>query len=199
MFFVEYSRINSCGIDRGHVIYLKKWGKKLIFFLGRIEVNMLHIKIVSVGKVRETYVQEGIREYVKRLRAYVHLELAEVADQAIPSQGTPKQLDQIKGRESDGIRGRLKPQDYVVLLDRQGESVSSEGVAAFLEERALRGSSHIVFVVGGSLGVDEEMQRRADWRWSFSPLTFPHQLMRLMLLEQIYRGCKIRAGEVYHK
>jgi 23S rRNA (pseudouridine1915-N3)-methyltransferase len=163
------------------------------------EDNMLHIKIVSVGKVRETYLQEGIQEYVKRLKSYVHLEFAEVADLTIPSHAGQKQLEQIKGRESESIRGRLKAADYVVLLDRCGENVSSEGLAAFIDERAIQGHSRIAFVIGGSLGVDEEMRRRADWRWSFSALTFPHQLMRLMLLEQIYRACKIRANEVYHK
>ena len=160
---------------------------------------MQHIKIIAVGKIKEKYLQEGIHDYAKRLRAYVRLEFAEVADCAIPSRAKDKQSDQIKRQECDGIRARLKDEDYVVLLDRLGESVDSEGLAAFFEERAVRGSSSVVFVIGGSLGVDAAMRQRANWRWSFSSLTFPHQLMRLMLAEQIYRACKIRAHETYHK
>lgn len=160
---------------------------------------MLHIKIIAVGKVREKYLQEGIGEYAKRLRTYVHLEFAEVADCPIPSQAGTKLNEQIKRQEGDGIRARIKENDYVVLLDRHGDNVGSEEMAAFLETRALHGPSHIAFVIGGSLGVDGAMYQRADWRWSFSALTFPHQLMRLMLMEQVYRACKIRAHEVYHK
>ncbi|MCL1854054.1 MAG: 23S rRNA (pseudouridine(1915)-N(3))-methyltransferase RlmH [Peptococcaceae bacterium] len=160
---------------------------------------MLHIKIVCVGRVREKYLIEGIREYEKRLRAYVRLEFVETADLAIPSQAGLKICEQIRCQESDGIRARIKESDYVVLLDRLGENVSSEGLAALLDERALHGPARIVFVIGGSLGVDEALRRQADWVWSFSALTFPHQLMRLMLLEQVYRACKIRAHEVYHK
>ncbi|MCL1791658.1 MAG: 23S rRNA (pseudouridine(1915)-N(3))-methyltransferase RlmH [Peptococcaceae bacterium] len=160
---------------------------------------MLHIKIVSVGKIKEKYLLEGIREYEKRLRAYVRLEFAETPDSAIPSQAGSKVCEQIRCHESDVIRARLKDSDYVVLLDRLGENVSSERLAALLDDRALHGSAQIVFVIGGSLGVDEDLRRRANWTWSFSALTFPHQLMRLMLMEQIYRACKIRAHEVYHK
>jgi 23S rRNA (pseudouridine1915-N3)-methyltransferase len=160
---------------------------------------MLHIRIIAVGKLKEGYLQEGIQEYTKRLRSYVSLEIIEVPDQAIPPKTSVKSAELIKKRECDGIRDRLKENEFVVLLDRQGKSMTSEGLATFLEERMVRGSSKIAFIIGGSLGVDSEMKERADWCWSFSELTFPHQLTRLMLMEQVYRACKIQAGETYHK
>ena len=160
---------------------------------------MLHVKIIAVGKIRDMYLKAGIQEYVKRLQAYVYLDVVEIADQSIPDKASPALCARIKGQESEKILLTLTDQEFVVLLDRSGKQVASEELAAFIEKEALCGTSRLTFIIGGSLGVDDKVRRRANWCWSFSTLTFPHQLMRLMLLEQIYRACKIRAREVYHK
>jgi len=160
---------------------------------------MLRIKIVAVGKVREKYLQEGIREYGKRLRPHVSLEIIEVPDEPCPESLTPADADKVRQREGERILRSLNPHDYAVLLDIRGREIDSPGLAVCLEDAAVAGKSSIAFIIGGSLGVSIAVRGRADFCWSFSPLTFPHQLMRLMLLEQIYRAVKINRGEPYHK
>lgn len=160
---------------------------------------MIGIKIVAVGRLREKYLSEGIKEYLKRLRGYANVEIAEVGDEACPERLSAAEEEKVKQKEGQKILKALSPQDYTVLLDIKGKELDSPGLADFLEERALFGQSSISFIIGGSLGVSEEVRERADFRWSFSSLTFPHQLIRLMLLEQIYRAFKINKGEPYHK
>ncbi|MEL1134928.1 23S rRNA (pseudouridine(1915)-N(3))-methyltransferase RlmH [Desulfitobacterium sp. THU1] len=160
---------------------------------------MLQIKVVAVGKVREKYLLEGIKEYVKRLSAYVRLEIVEIADEPCPERLSTADEERVKGKEGERILKGIGPQEHVILLDLKGKEFSSPGLSEYLDHLALIGQSNITFLIGGSLGVSEEVRQRADYRWSFSQLTFPHPLMRLILLEQIYRAMKISKGEPYHK
>lgn len=160
---------------------------------------MLQIKILAVGRIKEHYLKEGIREYTKRLGGYIRLEMVEVEDEACPEKASGAEEQRIRQKEGERLLKGVSAQDYVILLDLEGKEISSPGLAGFLEERALSGQSNIVFIIGGSLGIAEEVRSRANFRWSFSKLTFPHQLIRLVLLEQIYRACKINKNEPYHK
>lgn len=160
---------------------------------------MLQIKIVAVGKVREGYLQDGIREYAKRLNGHVRLDIIAVDDEPCPEKASVADEEKVKHKEAEKLLKLISAQDYVILLDLQGKELTSPELADLLEDRALAGQSRITFVIGGSLGTAEAVQKRADFRWSFSKLTFPHQLIRLVLLEQIYRACKISKGEPYHK
>lgn len=160
---------------------------------------MLQIKIVTVGKVREKYLQEGIREYLKRLGPFTRLEMLEVPDEPCPERLSTAEEERVKAQEGERILRAISPQEYVILMDIEGKQLDSPGVAHMLEELALSGRSNVAFIIGGSLGVSSSVRERCDLRWSFSKLTFPHQLMRLVLLEQLYRAFKISRGEPYHK
>jgi|SRR5690554_1438717 len=153
--------------------------------------------LVVVGKLREKWLQRGCQEYIKRLQRWGKVVISEVPDEPCPKGKVNQQLALEK--EGNRILSRIKPRSVVVALDIQGKSLTSPGLAGWLHELSLRGRSDITFIVGGSLGLSSLVLTRADLRWSFSDLTFPHQLMRLILLEQIYRACKINAGETYHK
>ena len=160
---------------------------------------MLQAKVIAVGKVKEKFLQEGIKEYAKRLSAYLRLELIEVADEPCPERLSAADEERVREKEGERILRALSPQDYVILLDLKGKEWTSPELAEFLEDLALHGRSSIAWVIGGSLGVASSVRERADFRWSFSKLTFPHLLMRVMLLEQVYRAMKISKGEPYHK
>ena len=160
---------------------------------------MLRIKIIAVGRIREKYLKEGISEYRKRLGGYVRLEIIEVDDELCPEKASLAEQDRIRHKEGERLLKIISEPDYVILLDIQGQELSSTELARLLEQKAVSGQSKIIFVIGGSLGVSENVRDRADLKWSFSMLTFPHQLIRLVLLEQVYRGCKINRGEPYHK
>ncbi|HHU83312.1 MAG TPA: 23S rRNA (pseudouridine(1915)-N(3))-methyltransferase RlmH [Firmicutes bacterium] len=153
---------------------------------------MLHLKVVAVGKIKERYLQEGIAEYRKRLRPYARLTIEEVPDEPLRDGGK-------KARETEGERilARAGASAYLVALDRGGKVYSSEEFAAWLGEREMAGKE-VVFVIGGTTGLSEQVLEKADTCLSFSRLTFPHQLFRLFLLEQIYRAFKILRGEPYH-
>lgn len=159
----------------------------------------MKIEIISVGKVREKYIKLGIDEFKKRLQPYCKLILTEVRDEPAPENLSEKQLEQVKGVEGERILQKTNPNAFVVALDLTGVAWSSEQMAKELENIAVRGHHHIVFVIGGSNGLSEEVLQRANMKVSFSKLTFPHQLMKLILLEQIYRAFKIQRGEPYHK
>lgn len=160
---------------------------------------MLQIRIIAVGKIREKYLQDGIKEYLKRLGGYLKIQIEEISDEPCPEKGSEAEEAKVKRKEGDKILKAIAPQDYVILLDIGGEQLDSVSLAEFIEDKALQGQSSLVFVIGGSLGVSAEVRSRADYKWSFSKLTFPHQLMRMILLEQIYRACRISKGEPYHK
>ena len=175
--------------------------EKCIFRLNEIGAvfKLLQVKIIGVGKIKENYIREGIAEYVKRLKPYLRLEIIEVPDEPCPENLSPAEEQKVKEKEGERILKALSPSDYVILLDIKGKTMDSEGFSRFLDDLALKGQSSVAFVIGGSLGVSSSLYGRADYRWSFSPLTFPHQLMRLILLEQIYRAVRISRGEPYHK
>ena len=157
------------------------------------------IKIVCVGKIKEKFYRDAVLEYVKRLSRYVKIEITECADEKTPDNASALLCDQIKFREGERILGRIKDNDYVVALAIDGKMYSSEKLSEHLDKLMLEGKSTIVFVIGGSLGLSEAVLARANEKLSFSALTFPHQLMRVILLEQVYRSFRIIKGEPYHK
>lgn len=159
----------------------------------------MKLKIIAVGKLKEKYLKLGIQEYKKRLNAYTNLEILEVKDYPAPQRLSEKEVLQVKKKEGELILNKIKDRDYVVCLDIPGKEMDSIAFSKWLGSLRDRGTSHLVFVIGGSNGLSKEVLDRANEAISFSKLTFPHQLMRLILLEQIYRGFRIDAGHSYHK
>ncbi|MDR1531823.1 MAG: 23S rRNA (pseudouridine(1915)-N(3))-methyltransferase RlmH [Clostridiales bacterium] len=155
----------------------------------------MRILVLAVGKLKERCWKEACGEYVKRLSGFAALETAEVADEW----NADKDVALALTRESERIMQRLRPRDYVAALCVDGAAMSSEGFAAFVEESVLQARERLVFIIGGSHGLGGAVIKRADARLSFSPLTFPHQLTRVILLEQLYRAFKIIRKEPYHK
>ncbi len=160
---------------------------------------MTEIRIVCVGKLKEAYWRDAVSEYAKRLSRFCTLAVDEVREELLPKNASAKDEENVKAEEGKRILERIPEGTFMILLDVSGKELSSEAFAARLEELAVEGKSRLAFVIGGSLGVSVDVRRRADFRLSFSPMTFPHQLMRVVLLEQIYRAFKIRANETYHK
>ena len=159
----------------------------------------MNITVITVGKLKERYFREAVEEYSTRLSKYCKLEIAEVPDEKAPENLSPAQELQIIQKEGQGILKHIKEDAYVIALAIQGKQLSSEGLAEFINNLGIRGKSNIAFVIGGSLGLSDEVLRRADYKLSFSLMTFPHQLMRVVLLEQVYRGFRIIKREPYHK
>lgn len=155
-------------------------------------------RIIVVGKLKEKYWQAAQAEYLKRLRPYLRLEVTEVPDLPCPEGASSAQQEQVRQGEAASIAKLILPQSSLIALDRQGKELSSPELATFLQEQQLVGRG-LTFMVGGSFGLASELRLKADFCWSFSRLTFPHQLFQIMLLEQLYRGCKIMRGEPYHK
>ncbi len=159
---------------------------------------MLLIKIVTVGKLKGAYFQAAQAEYLKRLKPYLKLEIREVPDLPCPENASPAQERQVLEREAEAISRQLGAGEYLIMLDRKGRQLSSVNFAELIKDKEANGVP-ITLVIGGSLGLDEELLKKADLKLSFSEFTFPHQLFRVILLEQIYRACKINRGEPYHK
>ena len=159
----------------------------------------MKIKLICVGKLKEKYLDDGIKEYLKRISAYSDIEVIEVADERIPENPSLAEETIVKSKEGRRILDKVKQDDYMILLDVQGKELDSIQFAERIEDCMINGKSTIDFVIGGSLGHGEEILDRADLRLSFSKVTFPHQLMRLVLVEQIYRAFKIMKNEPYHK
>lgn len=162
-------------------------------------VNHMKITLITVGKIKEGYLREAVREYSKRLSRYCRLEIREVSDEKTPDGASLALERQIREKEGERILAQIKDNAYVIALAIQGEVLTSEQFAQNLGQLGVSGTSHIVFIIGGSLGLDEQVLKRADYLLSFSAMTFPHQLMRVILLEQIYRGYRILNHEPYHK
>ena len=159
----------------------------------------MKITLITVGKIKERFFEEAIGEYAKRLSRYCKLEIIQVADEKTPD-GAGEALErQIKDREGKRILSHIREGSYVIALAIEGKMLSSPELAARMQKLAVDGVSQLVFVIGGSLGLSEEVMSRADYALSFSKMTFPHQLMRVVLLEQIYRSYRIISGEPYHK
>jgi 23S rRNA (pseudouridine1915-N3)-methyltransferase len=154
---------------------------------------------VTVGKLKEKYLKQGIEEYVKRLSAYAKIEVIEVADEKAPEELSELEMIQVKQKEGERILAKVAQDTYVIALAIDGKLRSSEELADTLDKLATYGKSKIAFIIGGSLGLSEEVLSRANEHLSFSRMTFPHQLMRLILVEQIYRAFRINRGEPYHK
>lgn len=159
----------------------------------------MNIHIVSVGKLKEKYLKLGVDEFQKRLQKYCKLKLTEVPDQQAAENLSEKDLIRIKNIEGDKILKHIKPSDYIIALAIDGKQLSSEGLAKEIEQLSIHGKSNIAFIIGGSNGLSDAVLNRANYKLSFSKMTFPHQLMKVILLEQIYRAFRINKGEPYHK
>ncbi len=159
----------------------------------------MKISIVCVGKIKESFYRQAIDEYAKRLSKYCKLEIIEVADEKTPDKASEALESQIKEKEADRIIEKIKEDAYVFTLEIKGKSYTSEGFAEMIQKTTVQGKSHLVFVIGGSLGLHEKVLKRSNHAISFSDMTFPHQLMRVILTEQIYRAFRIINGEPYHK
>lgn len=159
----------------------------------------MRINIVCVGKIKEKYLKLGIDEFKKRLSKYCKLEIIELEDEKAPENLSDKEMLIIKEKEGKKILSKIKDNSYVIALAIDGKNLSSEELAQTINKLGVRGVSNITFVIGGSLGISDEVLSRADYKLSFSKMTFPHQLMRLILLEQVYRAYRINNGEPYHK
>ena len=159
----------------------------------------MKITLICVGKLKEKYLVQGVEEYVKRLSRYCTLEIIELADEKTPDNASSVQEDMIKKKEGERILKALRDEAYCIALAIEGVMLTSPELAEKIDNLGVTGTSHISFVIGGSLGLSEEVLRRADYKLSFSKMTFPHQLMRMILLEQVYRAYRIIHNQPYHK
>ena len=159
----------------------------------------MNISIISVGKIKEKYLKLGIEEFSKRLSKYSKLEFIELDDEKCPENLSEKDTLIVKEKEGNKILSKIKNNSYVIALAIDGKNLSSEELAEKISSLAVSGKSHITFVIGGSLGLSDDVLKRADYKLSFSKMTFPHQLMKLILLEQVYRAFRINNNEPYHK
>ena len=159
----------------------------------------MNITLITVGKIKEKYLKLAIDEYSKRLTRYCKLNIVELGDEKTPDNASEKEEMAIKEKEGEQILKHIKDNMYVIALDLKGKQISSEELATMIDDLGVRGNSNIAFVIGGSLGIAESVLKRANYKLCFSKMTFPHQLFRVMLLEQIYRAYRINSGEPYHK
>lgn len=159
----------------------------------------MNIKIICVGKLKEKFLKEGICEFQKRLKAYANLEIVEVKDEACPENSSESEMEKIKEVEGERILSKISKGAYVMALDICGKSLTSEDFAEKIEKLSVEGISAVDFIIGGSLGLSDEVKNKSDYRLSFSKFTFPHGLMRLILVEQVYRAFRIINNHPYHK
>lgn len=159
----------------------------------------MKITILCVGKLKEKFMRDAVSEYQKRLSRYIKLEVIETADEKTPEHASEKEQNGIRDKEGERLIKHIKAEDYVIALAIDSPQYDSVAFSKKLEQYGITGKGNIVFVIGGSLGICESVLQRADERISFSKMTFPHQLMRVILLEQIYRGYRIMKNEPYHK
>lgn len=159
----------------------------------------MKITLITVGKIKEKYLKMAIDEYSKRLSKYCKLEIIEVMDEKAPEKMSVSQEIIVKDKEGDKILKHVKESSYVITLEIEGKNLTSEQLASKINQLGIEGKSHITFIIGGSIGLSEKVMKRSNYQLSFSKMTFPHQLMRVILLEQIYRSFRINNGEPYHK
>ena len=159
----------------------------------------MKITIITVGKIKEKYLKDAISEYTKRLSKYCKLEIVEVSDEKTPDNASEVVEDQIRSKEAERILKYVKDDAFVITLEINGKQLTSEELADKVEKLGVQGTSHIIFIIGGSIGLGKEVLSKSNFALSFSKMTFPHQLMRVILLEQIYRSYRIINGEPYHK
>ena len=159
----------------------------------------MRIRIVCIGKLKERYWSEAVEEYSKRLSRYCELEIVQLKEARLPDKASLADEQNVIFEEGQSILKNIKEGSQVITLEIKGKELSSEGLSAYMGELQLEGKSDLTFVIGGSLGLSEQVSARADFKLSFSRMTFPHQMMRVILLEQIYRAFKILRNETYHK
>lgn len=159
----------------------------------------MNISIIAVGKLKEKYLKEAISEYSKRLGRYCKFEIIELQDEKTPDNASEREEELIKEKEGKSILSKIKDNAYVIAMDLNGKQLTSVEFAKFISDCGIKGNSNLVFVIGGSLGLSQEVIKRADYKLCFSKMTFPHQLMRVIFLEQIYRSYRIINREPYHK
>ncbi|MCY7814803.1 23S rRNA (pseudouridine(1915)-N(3))-methyltransferase RlmH [Bacillus haynesii] len=159
----------------------------------------MNISIVAIGKLKEKYLKQGIDEYIKRLSAYAKVDIIELPDEKAPENLSDQDMKIVKEKEGERILSKISPDAHVIALAIEGKMKSSEELADNMDRLATYGKSKVTFVIGGSLGLSDAVLKRANEKLSFSRMTFPHQLMRLILLEQVYRAFRINRGEPYHK
>lgn len=159
----------------------------------------MKITVLAVGKLKEKYWKQAIAEYQKRLGAYTKIEIIEVPDEKAPENMSAKEIEQVKQKEGQRLLAKVKPQSTVITLEIKGNMLTSEGLAKNLQQRMVQGQSDFTFIIGGSNGLHQDVLDRSNYALSFSKMTFPHQMMRVILLEQVYRAFKIMRGEAYHK
>ena len=158
----------------------------------------MKITIVCAGKLKEKYLRDGIAEYEKRIRPYADLRTIEIIEERMKDRPSPAEKDEVLRREGERLSSQIPHGAYLIVLDVGGEEMSSEKFSAWIDRLMLMGESHIAFLIGGPFGLSDELRQRADLRLSFSQFTLPHQLIRLFLMEQIYRSFKISRHEPYH-
>ena len=159
----------------------------------------MNITIITVGKLKEKYLKDAIDEYSKRLSRYCKLDIIEIQDEKTPDNASEKEEESIKEKEGQGILNKIKDNMFVIAMDLGGKQLTSQEFSDYVHNLGLAGNSNIAFIIGGSLGISKSVLARANYKLCFSKMTFPHQLFRVMLLEQIYRGFRIMKGEPYHK
>ena len=159
----------------------------------------MHIQVIAVGKIKEKYLRQGIDEFLKRISKYARIEIIEVPDEKAPAGASQRAEEISKDCEGEKILEKIKKDSYIIGLDSNGSQFTSQEMAAYMEKLALEGKSSVTFIIGGSLGLSKKVLKEADLKISFGKMTFPHQLMRLILLEQVFRWFKIIRGEPYHK
>ena len=159
----------------------------------------MRVTVIAAGRLKEKYLREGIDEYLKRLKPFAQMNIIEIADEAIPEGASKAETDRAREAEGERMLRALPERTYHVALDMRGEALSSEEFAGLFEKAALSGISHVTFTIGGSVGLAPAVTTAADLKLSFGAVTYPHQLMRLILTEQIYRAFKINRREPYHK
>lgn len=159
----------------------------------------MRITLITVGKIKEKYLRDAIAEYSKRLSRYCKLEIIEVMDEKTPDHASGAMEDAIREKEAERILKYIKEGSYIFTLEILGKQLTSEELAEKIDRLGVQGESHLVFIIGGSLGLGDQILKKSNYALSFSKMTFPHQLMRVILLEQIYRSYRIINGEPYHK
>jgi len=159
----------------------------------------MNITLICVGKIKEKFYTDAINEYSKRLSKYCKLNIIQVNDEQTKENISETQINLIKDKEGERILNKIPGDSYVITLEINGNAITSEELSKKIDDICLRGNSHITFIIGGSLGLSDSVCKRADYKLSFSKMTFPHQLMRVILLEQIYRAFRISNNEPYHK
>ena len=159
----------------------------------------MNITVIAIGKLKEKYWTDAVKEYSKRLGGYCNLNIIELKESPLRANPSAADEEAVKVAEGNDILSRIKPTDFVITLEIKGKGLSSEQLADKIEDLAINGKSSILFIIGGSLGLSQEVSKHSNFKLSFSAMTFPHQMMRVILLEQIYRSFKIIRNEAYHK